>query len=249
MKRHAYLLLLCSLPCAALADGAPAAGTSAPAAQASDPIAEFLKGQSIQLGASYEQGTFKMKKSGTSSQLTDNGRATFLLNYNTGEHVITKYPMKYGDAALSWSVVGSFGQQDTHYQLNPNSSAIIGDDLGSKVTGDFLSAAPFLYARLGPVYPGTDSFWLFGYGVGVAVYHFSGNPIFYTPQNNGSILATSMPVSSSAEPFLYQTWRWQFHYGSWDVLFTGKSLSGRKVDGYNTSYEDYGLGLAYTIRF
>jgi hypothetical protein len=146
-------------------------------------------------------------------------------------------------------VVGSFGQQDTHYQLNAYSSAIIGDDLGSKVTGDFLSAAPFLYLRLGPVYPGSDSFWLFGYGAGVAAYHFNGDPIFYTPQGNGTVLATSFHVSSSAQLFIYQTWRWQFHYGDWDVLFTGKSLSGRKIAGYDTSYEDYGLGLAYTIRF
>jgi hypothetical protein len=249
MTRYACLiLLLCSLPCAALADDAPPAGTSTPAASSSDPIAEFLKGQSIQLGLSYEQGTFKMRNGNARSQLTDNGRATFLLNYTTGEHVIGKLPMKYGDAVLGWDFVGSFGEQNTHYQLNPNSSAIIGQDLNSRVTGDFLSGAPFLYMRLGPVYPDTDSFWLFGYGAGVALYHFSGNPIFYTPQGN-TIVATSMHVSSSAEPFLYQTWRWQFHYGNWDVLFTGKSLSGRKVAGYDTSYEDYGLGLAYTLRF
>jgi len=242
MKRLASLLLLCSLPFAALADDSQAPASS-------DPIAEFLKGQSIQLGLSYEQGTFKMTKTGSSSQLTDNGRPAFLLNYTTGEHVLGKMPMKYGDAALAWSVVGSFGQQDTHYQLNPYSSAIIGQDLGSKVTGDFLSAAPFLYMRLGPVYPDSDSFWLFGYGAGVAAYHFSGDPLFYTPQNNGTIDVTSFHVSSSAQLFLYQTWRWQFHYGNWDVLFTGKSLSGRKIAGYDTSYEDYGLGLAYTIRF
>ena len=245
----AILLIGSMLPCAVLADAAPDAGTAAPAAKAGDPVAEFLKGQSIQLGLSYEQGTFKMNKPGSSAQLTDNGRTAFLLNYTTGEHILGKLPMKYGDAALAWSVVGSFGQQDTHYQLDPTSSALIGHDVGSKVTGDFLSAAPFLYMRPGPVYPGSDSFWLFGYGAGVAVYHFSGNPIFYTPQSGGTILATSMPVSRSAEPFLYQTWRWQFHYGNWDVLFTGKSLSGRKIDGYDTSYEDYGLGLAYTLRF
>lgn len=256
MKRTACaILLLGLLPLVASADDKPAdkpssdAGSSDSNSSSSDPVAEFLKGQSIQLGLSYEQGTFKMNKPGSSSQLTDNGRTAFLLNYTTGEHILGKLPMKYGDAALAWSVVGSFGQQDTHYQINPYSSAIIGQDLGSKVTGDFLSAAPFLYMRLGPVYPGSDSFWLFGYGAGVAVYHFSGNPIFYTPQPGGTILATSMPVSRSAEPFLYQTWRWQFHYGNWDVLFTGKSLSGRKIDGYDTSYEDYGLGLAYTLRF
>jgi hypothetical protein len=255
MKRYACAILLlgamlCALPLAAQADDSPPTGTtSTPVSSSSDPISEFLKGQSIELGLSYEQGTFKMRKPGSSSQLTDNGRTAFLLNYTTGEHVLTKYPMKYGDAALAWSVVGSFGQQDTHFQLNPNSSAIIGDDLGSRVKGDFISAAPFLYVRLGPVYPGTDSFWLFGYGAGIAMYHFGGNPIVYTPEANGSILATQVPISQSSTPYFYQTWRWQFHYGSWDVLFTGKQLSGHKVAGYTTSYEDYGLGLAYTLRF
>ena len=249
MKRFAFLLLSCSLPLYALADDVPPAASADSGSNGGDTVAEFLKGQSIQLGLSYEEGTFKLTKPGSSSQLVDNGRTAFLLNYTTGEHILGKYPMKYGDAALAWSVVGSFGQQDTHYQLNPNSSAVIGTDLGSRVKGDFISAAPFLYARLGPVYPGTDSFWLFGYGAGVAMYHFGGNPLFYTPQSNGTVLVTSMPITQHAVPFFYQTWRWQFHYGNWDVLFTGKSLSGHKVAGYDASYEDYGLGLAYTLRF
>ena len=251
MKIRACLLLsLCLLPLAAMADGAPAAATSSPPAAAdSDPIGQFLKGQSFTLGYSYAQGTFKMSRGNTSSQLTDNGRASPIINYTTGEWVLDKFPMKYGDGAIGVNLGGSFGEQDDHYQLNPQSSAVIGQQLGSKVTGDYLTLAPLLYLRLGPVYPGTDSYWLFGYGPGVALYHFSGNPVFYTPQTNGSYLATSGPVSSSATLFLFQTWRWQFHYGNWDVLFIGRQLSGRKVDGYNTSYEDYSLGLAYTLRF
>ncbi|HEY1991257.1 MAG TPA: hypothetical protein VGH71_02265 [Gammaproteobacteria bacterium] len=246
------LLMLCLLPLAARADDASAAaGSSPPAAADSDPIGQFLKGQSFSLGYSYAQGTFKMSRGATQSQLTDNGRASPIINYTTGEWVLDKFPMKYGDGAIGVNLGGSFGEQDTHFQLNPNSSAIIGQDLGSKVTGDYLSVAPLLYLRLGPIYPDTDSYWLFGYGPGVALYHFSGTPLFYTatPGAKTPYLATAAPVSSSATLFIYQTWRWQFHYGNWDVLFTGKQLSGRKVDGYNTSYEDYSLGLAYTIRF
>lgn len=244
------LLVLCLLPLAAAADDAPAAASSnAPAAADSDPVGQFLKGQSFTLGYSYAQGTFKMSRGSTKSQLTDNGRASPIINYTTGEWVLDKFPMKYGDAAIGVNLGGSFGEQDTHFQLNPNSSAIIGQDLNSKVTGDYLTVAPLLYLRLGPVYPDSDSYWLFGYGPGLALYHFSGNPIFYTPQGNNSYLATSGPISSSATLFLFQTWRWQFHYGNWDVLFIGRQLSNRKVDGYDTSYEDYSLGLAYTIRF
>ena len=245
------LMLLCLLPLAAAADDAPAAASSSPAASAdSDPVGQFLKGQSFSLGYSYAQGTFKMSRGSTSSQLTDNGRASPIINYTTGEWVLDKFPMKYGDGAIGVNLGGSFGEQDTHFQLNPNSSsAVIGQDLGSKVTGDYLSVAPLLYLRLGPIYPGSDSYWLFGYGPGVALYHFSGNPYFYTPQSTGGYLRSSASISSSATLFVYQTWRWQFHYGNWDVLFTGKQLSNRKVDGYNTSYEDYSLGVAYTLRF
>ena len=244
------LALLSVLPFATMADGAPAAGTSSPPATSdSDPIGQFLKGQSISLGYSYAQGTFKMRQGNTQSQLTDNGRGAPIINYTTGEWVLDKFPMKYGDGAIGVNLGGSFGEQDDHYQLNPQSSAVIGNNLNSKVTGDYLTAAPLLYLRLGPVYPGSDSFWLFGYGPGIALYHFSGNALFYTPQPNGSYLATSSLVSSTAKLFLFQTWRWQFHYGHWDVLFIGRQLSGRKVAGYDTSYEDYSLGLAYTLRF
>jgi hypothetical protein len=249
MKLGACLgvLLTCSLPLVAFADDATPAPATGPGV--TDEISEYLKGQSIQLGLSYSQGTFKMSKGNSRSQLTDNGRATAIIDYTSPEHVVGKLPMKYGDAVLGINFGGSFGQQHTDYQINPNSSAIIGDKLGSKVTGDYLAGAPLLYLRLGPLYPGTDSYWLFGYGPGVALYHFSGNPIFYTPQPNGTILATSMPISGTTQLYFYQTWRWQFHYGNWDLLFTGKSLSGRKVNGYNTSYEDYGLGLAYSLHF
>jgi|SRR5579859_4022821 len=239
MKFYARTALLLAglLPLAALADNN------------SDQVGQYLQGQSIQLGASYSQGTFKLSNTGTSSQLTDNGRATLILDYTSPERVLGKLQMKYGDAVLGVNIGGTFGQVNTSYQLNPQSSAVIGQDLGSKVTGDYLAAAPFLYLRLGPVYQGTDSYWLFGYGPGLALWHFSGNPIFYTQQPNGSILATSMPVSTSAKLFLYQTWRWQFHYGNWDLLFTGRQISGQKVNGYNASYEDYGLGVAYNFRF
>lgn len=246
MKRNARiaLLLTCLLPLAALADN----GSSSEESTA-DQIGQYLQGQSIQLGLSYSQGTFKLSKPGTSSQLTDNGRTTLILDYTSPEYVIGKMPMKYGDAVLGLNFGGSYGQQKTEFQLTPTSSAVIGQNVGSKVTGDYLAGAPFLYLRLGPVYPGTDSYWLFGYGPGLALYHFSGNPIFYTSQPGGGILATPAPISSSAKLFLYQTWRWQFHYGNWDVLFTGRQISGRKVSGYNASYEDYGLGIAYNFHF
>jgi len=90
---------------------------------------------------------------------------------------------------------------------------------------------------------------LFGYGPGVALYHFSGNPIFYTPQPNGKILAhfdadlryhsaVSVPDLALAVP-LRQL----------GPAVHRQSLSGRKVNGFNTSYEDYGLGLAYNLHF
>ena len=247
MKRNASIALLLAglLPLAALADNGSSSQSTA------DEVGQYLQGQSIQLGLSYSQGTFKLSNASTntSSQLTDNGRTTLILDYTSPEHVLGKLPMKYGDAVLGVNVGGTFGQQHTQFQLDPQSSAVIGQDQGSKVTGDYLAAAPFLYLRLGPVYPGTDSYWLFGYGPGLALYHFSGNPIFYTAQPGGGILATSMPISSSAKLFLYQTWRWQFHYGNWDVLFTGRQISGQKVSGYNASYEDYGLGVAYNFHF
>ena len=239
------LLFACLLPCAALADDAPATTGQG----LTDQVGQYLQGQSILLGASYSQGTFKMSNGGTKSQLTDNGRATAIVDYTSAEHVLGKMGMKYGDAVLGLNFGGSFGQVNVDKQLNPLSSAIIGQNLGSKVTGDYLAAAPFVYMRLGPLYPGTDSYWLVGYGLGGALFHFSGNPLFYTQTAPNTFLVTSEPISSTTKLFLYQTWRWQFHYGNWDVLFTAKQISNRQVMGFNTSYEDYGIGVAYNIHF
>ncbi|MFI4921805.1 MAG: hypothetical protein ACHQAZ_09225, partial [Gammaproteobacteria bacterium] len=113
MKLGACLgvLLCCSLPLAAYADDAP---PPPPAEQGVlDDVSEYLKGQSIQLGLSYSQGTFKMSKGNTQSQLTDNGRATAIIDYTSPEHVLGKFPMKYGDAVLGINLSGTFGQQHT----------------------------------------------------------------------------------------------------------------------------------------
>lgn len=244
-----FLLLLCLLPLSVLADSG--SSDSPPSGQDQnviDEVAKALSVQSIVLGGSYDQGTFKMFNGNTKAQLTDNGRTVPILDYVSPEHIVADMPMKYGDAVLGLNFTGSFGQQNTSFQNVPGSSAIIGQNIGSRVSGDYLAGAPFIYLRLGPIYPGTDSYWLFGYGLGVALWHFSGNPIFYTPSGNNYI-ATSMPVSSTAQLFLYQTWRWQFHFGHWDVRFEGRMLNNRKIDGFNTSFENYGIGIAYTIHF
>lgn len=214
-----------------------------------DEIAKSLGVPSVVLGPSYDQGTFKMWNSRSKAQLTDNGRSALIADLITPEHVLFDWPIARGHAVFGVNFIGSFGQQHTKYQNIPGSSGIIGQDIGSSVSGDYLAGSPFVFLRLGPVYPDTDSYWMFGYGLGGALYHFSGNPVFYTTQTNGQVVATSMPVSSSSTLFLYQTWRWQFHFGNWDVRFEGRMLDHRKIAGYNTSYENYGLGVTYTIHF
>src|SRR5215472_11933259 len=96
---RALLLLVGLLPCAALADTSTA-----------DQIGQALQGQSIQLGLGYSQGTFKLSNTSahSSSQLTDNGRTTLILDYTSPERVLGKLPMKYGDAVLGINVGGTF---------------------------------------------------------------------------------------------------------------------------------------------
>lgn len=241
MRFSACLTLLIAglLPCAAYADEGVA-----------DEIGSYLQGQSIQLGVSYAQGTFKMANGpAVRSQITDNGRAALILDFTGSEHVIGKMNMKYGSAVLGFNLGGTYGHVSVDKQLTPTSSAIIGQDVGSSINGNYLAAAPFIYIRLGPVYPGTDSYWLAGYGVGGALFNFHGNPAFYTATPSGTLTPTFEPVSSGTKLFLYQTWRWQFHYGHWDVLFTAKQLSNQKVMGQDTSYEDYALGVDYSFQF
>ncbi|MGH8370112.1 MAG: hypothetical protein ACRESC_03935 [Gammaproteobacteria bacterium] len=227
----------------------PPDDTTATTTGSVDEIARSLGVPSIVLGGSYDQGTFKMYNHNSKAQLTDNGRSTPIIDFVSAEHILDTIPMRSGNAVWGMNFTGSFGEQHTSYQNVPGGSGIIGKDLGSSVSGDYLAAAPFLYLRLGPIYPGTDSYWQFGYGLGAALWHFSGNPIFYTTQPDGSTLATSMPIGSTNKFFVYQTWRWLFHFGNIDIRFEGRSLSNRKLYGYNTSFENYGIGIAYTIHF
>lgn len=263
MKLSAYLGLafLSLLPLAAYADGDATNPTSTSDSNSTtNPVSDYLKGQSILLGLSYTQGTFNMtgiKASAGTAELTDNGHATAIVDYTSSEHVLTKMHMQYGDAVWGLNFVGSFGQQNTDFQTVPGQSVIVGQNLGSKITGDYLAGAPFLYLRLSPLYPGSDSYWLFGYGIGGALWHFSGLPITYVPNPAGGLTATAAPFDSSTKLYAYQTWRWQFHYGNWDVVAThreiGTGIAGiikpGQSGGYRVNYQDFGIGIAYNIHF
>lgn len=227
----------------------PPADTTPGMLDSVDQIAKSLGVPSLVLGGTYAQGTFKMYNSTQRAELTDNGRTAPILDFVTPEHVLYSFPMKYGKGVWGFNFTGSFGQVNTRYQTVPGGSVVVGQNIGSSVSGDYLAAAPFLYLRLGPILPGTDTYWMFGYGLGGALWHFSGNPVLYSYQPNGTLLATSMPIGSSSKLYLYQTWRWQFHFGHWDIRFEGRMLDHHKINGYTTSYENYGLGVAYTIRF
>ena len=246
MKTSAYLALLlaCMTPAAAFADDDNPSLV--------DQVAQSLKGQSILLGVNYSQGTFKMigvNQAAGSAELTNNGTASLILDYTSPEHVLAKYKMTYGDAVWGLNFVGTFGQQKTNYENQPGQSIIVGSNLSTQMTGDYLAGAPLLYLRLSPLYANTDSYWLFGYGIGAALYHFSGVPIVYQPNPLGGITANAFTYSTTSKIFLYQTARWQFHYGNWDAIVTVKQLGPRAVQGYNVVYTDYGFGIAYNFHF
>jgi len=252
MKLHAYigfLLLTCLLPFGAWAADSGSANTQNQGL--GDEISQYLSGQSIQLGGSYTQSYFFLTNHTNShGTLTDNGRASPIIDYTSSEHILYKFPMKNGDGVWGFNFTGSFGQPRLRYQTYPGQSVLRGIDVGTHIDGDYLGVAPFVYLRLGPIYPGTDSYWLFGYGLGGALFHFSGLPEFDTTVN-GKTTITAMPVSSSTKLFLYQTWRWQFHFGNWDVVGGFKELdSERKVIGnYYAGYAEMLLGIDYSIRF
>ena len=76
-----FLLLLCLLPLSVLADSG--SSDSPPSGQDQnviDEVAKALSVQSIVLGGSYDQGTFKMFNGNTKAQLTDNGRTVPILD-------------------------------------------------------------------------------------------------------------------------------------------------------------------------
>jgi hypothetical protein len=251
MKRIAAITPFMAAACLALGAAAAVAEDTAPGQPpapesaslgVSDLATMNLSGKSFNLGLAYAQTTFKTRYPNTlgTAQLTDNGAPTPILELNSGEKILTGWPMRNGGAIIGWNISASAGYFNTQYQLV--NSAFRGQNLGTRVSGEYIGVAPTLFLKMGPLYPGRDIYWKVGYGIGPGLLQSSGTALFNT---NAGIPVIYNVGSSAPALALYNTASWQLQIDHWYFDITGKWLI---ASGSNrSSLESYGFGVAYHI--
>jgi len=203
-----------------------------------------VRGQSLSLGLGYVQGTLKLNhREGATgnAQVTDNGGSNFLVDYSGGDQVIRSWPMRTGRFVLGWNLTASLGQFQVDRQLI--GSAIRGENVGTRVRGAYLAGAPCLFVRMGPLWEDRAVYCVFGFGVGAGAFSTEGNARF------GGNPGTLLTLGGGVRPALYDKAFWQFQMGHWVLEFDSKYFLTRDPNFSMATYELYGLGLAYQIRF
>jgi hypothetical protein len=208
---------------------------------------DALQGQSVIIGGGYTQGTLKFRKfrgdPAAQVQITDNGRLTLLLQYETSESYLLEVPLQAGRVAIGYNIAASYGGLEVDRHLSGN--AFQGEALGSSVRGDYLVAAPLLFVRMGPLYPDRAVFWKFGVGVGGGLVRLQGQVLPY----GGTRGEALEPVDSKgAVATLFTTATWELEIERWLIAFKALNLAGKAGEDPFT-YEVYSLSLGYKVRF
>lgn len=257
--------LLSGVSAAAYAD--TATDTKPGDTQNSNPVSSLtqsLSGQTFLLGAAYEFANFTFSRPNFAPiELTNAGSGEPVVDYVSPEKKLAVFHLRDGDSVIGFNISGSFSQIDmTRQTVNGGSGAgaiIKGQDLGSQVHSEYIAAAPFIYIRVGPISPGTDSYWLLGVGAGAGYWRTHGdfnqcylaNPIPIGSGGcgfNGREIPAYAPIDSGYRLSVYETARINFHYNDWDFLVAAKAMSVSE-SGIRYDLRDYSVGLAYNLRF
>jgi len=254
------ILPICAFAQAPIVDapGPPGSPPAAPAEEAAPSrlealqgaarqAAETVRGQSLNLGLGYGQTTAKFSHfrdfGGAAAQITDNGTLVPLVQYNSQESYFWERPLKVGRVALGYNLVANYVSFSLNRQLTEG--PFQGANVGTRVTGSYLAAAPMLFVRLGPLYPERDIAWKFGVGVGAAALQYKGTVIATTPSGTQSREAVRYNADSLS-PYLTEVWELQVE--RWSLLFKGTQMSG-SAQHETFDLEVYSLTLAYTFTF
>lgn len=197
---------------------------------------EALSEKSFSVGIAYWQGTYKVRQQGAagSAIMSDNGAISPTLTITSKERLLFGWPLITGNAVIGWDVNASIGFIDTKFQSI--SSGVRGTDIGTRVKGQYLGAAPTLFFKLGPISRERQVYWKLALGAGPGLMKASGTAAF------GSSGATESVGSSSWKPALYTYGSVLVQVGQWEYGFTGRAISQMND---KPSYESYGLGVAY----
>ena len=208
--------------------------------------ADTVRGQAVTLGLGYGQTTaklyFKDLDKGR-AQITDNGTLVPLVQYASQESYFWESPLRTGRVAVGYNLVANYAAFSLNRQLTVG--PFQGANVGTRVTGSYLAAAPLVFVRLGPLYPEREIFWKFGVGVGAAALQYKGT-VIATTAGGGRYLE---PVAKNADSLsVYTTEVWEVQVERWSLLFKGAQSSGSARHG-NFTLEEYSLTLAYAFTF
>ncbi len=243
-----FLLASCcsiALSCPSLMADEP--GQNLPPATTLDHIVkvtdQYLQDRQISLGLGMQQGTLTLSRPGDRAQLTDNGSLSLLINANTAGHLLADWPLQAGGSvALSGDLTATANILGVNKQLL--NSADVGTDIGTHVNGGFIAVAPRLNLSMGPLYADSAIYWRYSFAAGLALLHYNGSADFM-----GSSATGLHSVSTGAAiPAEYLENKWVLSLHRWDIIFNTQYLLSRH-QGYQVSYEVFGLGLAYALPF
>jgi hypothetical protein len=241
----------------ATAQGQSAAPQDAPAAQdtASDQptlqdkvvqgAKEAVKGRSIILGVGWVDDTFYYHRNENASDgslaavsYQDSGRATYFLQFDSAEKFLWNPPgdARTGQAGVAYNYIVHYGTFNTG-----NLESARSGDPSSGISGDYLFAAPLIYASFRNLM-GKDFSVRTGLGLGVALMRASGTVVFHP---NSGVETDSMSTQGYqfglAIPVLIEARvsHWVFQ---WLLLHTEGSIP--KGD-YQFDHESLNLGYAF----
>jgi len=227
-------------------------GLRATAEAVADRATQYLVGQSVFVGGGYTFDKLRVYKlRGVPSEnlgislvdMTDNGSWAPWVEYASAEKPLARPQFASGVLSLGYNFMATYSTFDLNRELVDN--PFHGENEGTRVQGDFALAGAVLFARLGPLFPGSDIFWRGGVGGGAALMRYSGT----VQVRQGIHFGEVHDVSGQADtlrPFTTLTWDLQF--GKWLVTFRSLAIlagGGSEVTGF----ERNSLYLAYRINF
>jgi hypothetical protein len=232
------------------APAAPAEATVSPQLEAlqnaAQRAADTVRGQSVTLGLGYGQTTAKFGFPSLDkgrAQITDNGTLVPLVQYNSPESYFWESPLKVGRAALGYNLVANYAAFSLNRQLTVG--PFQGANVGTRVTGSYVAAAPMVFVRLGTLYPERTIFWKFGVGAGAAAVQYKGTVIATTASSARYL----EPVQFNGDSLsVYTTEVWELQVERWSLLFKGAQSSG-SARHENFTLEEYSLTLGYGFTF
>jgi hypothetical protein len=229
---------------------APAPTLQEQALQAAGRAQEYLRGQSITVGLGWSQDFFrlystaKIERPGPElATMTDNGALTPSLQYDSKELGLATLPLRTGALVLGYNFVFTYSTFSVHRETIDN--PFVGEERGTRVSGDFALAGPMLFARLGPLYPESEIFWRLGGGGGAALMRYSGWVEIRQGEHFGEVIRVSDDPNRLR---LFTALLWELQFSRWLLTFRSMAIIASGGDAV-AGLERHSLSLAYNFRF